>query len=308
MDDFAAITCYFNPCGYRNRERAYERFAAEMDRQGVQLWTIEAVLPDEKPFIESGPRVVHVTLPRNEWIWQKERLLNLLMKRIPASVTKIGWVDCDLLFENDQWPQLAIEALNTWPIIQLFDWVYWLGPDDEVIPMASGANRWACLASIAMYYPSRARDFRIGTPGFAWAARRSLLQRHGLYEYDISGGNDTLVAAASYGWADHPFVSNGTKAMEHDARNYIRKFFADVRGYVGYIPCPIRHLWHGSLKNRSYVGRRQTLGQYGFDPFRDVTDDTETGLLRWTQFANPELKKQLKNYFFSRREDDRETN
>ncbi|MCA9140818.1 MAG: hypothetical protein KDB00_28800 [Planctomycetales bacterium] len=303
-DDLAIITCYFNPCRYANRERGYLRFCQGLERQGVHAWTIEAVLPGEDPFVPAGPRVVHVRLPPDEWIWQKERLLNLLIDRLPAHFTKVGWVDCDLLFENDLWPRLASEALNTWPIIQLFDWVYWLGPNDEVLSFEGRADRRACLASIAMYYPDRARDFRIGTPGFAWAARRSLLKAHGLYEYDISGGNDALIATAIYGWSDHAFFLNGTKAMIHDAQNYCRRIFRDVRGYVGYIPCSIKHLWHGSLENRDYVGRRQLLQQTGYDPFRDIVVDETSNLLRWTEYANPQLKMQLRNYFFNRREDD----
>ncbi len=303
-DDLAIVTCYFNPCGYRNREVGYQRFANDLRQQGVEPWVIEASLPGCKPFVAVDDRVLHVTLPKHDWLWQKERLLNLLIKQLPRHLTKIAWVDCDLLFTNDQWPKLASEALDTWPVIQLFDFAFWLGPDDEIMNWQGKADRRASLASIAMHYPDRAKDFRIGSPGFAWASRRSLLEKHGLYENEITGGGDSMIATALYGWTDHHFILTGTQAMVHDGMNYVRAVHNDVKGFVGYIPNQIKHLWHGSYEARSYVDRRKQLQVLGLDPFRDLQHDPDTGLLRWTKHAAPELRKYVRGYFRSRKEDE----
>lgn len=302
-NNFAILTCFFNPCGYRNRQRCYERFASGVEQQGGSLWVIEATLPGQTRFICSGDQVWHVDFPQHDWIWQKERLLNLLIGRLPPDIDKIAWVDCDLLFHHDDWIDMARNALDTWPVIQLFDFVYWLGPDDEKLVLHGITDRWASLASVAAHYPDRASDFRLGTPGFAWAARREVLEKHGLYETDVTGGNDAIMAAGLYGWYHHQQVCLGNHAMRHDARNYMRGLHDEIRGYVGYIPCTASHLWHGAHSNRAYNKRRRTLGDHGFDPFRDLEDDQETGLLRWTEYATPELRAFVHGYFHSRRED-----
>ena len=299
---FAAITCYFNPCGYTNRERCFTRFAEGFARQHVPLWIIEAALPGHEYFVPESNQVIRIRLPEKDWLWQKERLLNLLIAGLPNSIEKVAWVDCDLLFRNDDWPILASEALNTWPVIQLFDFVYWLGPNDEITTW-EGIDRRASLASIATHYPDRAKDLRIGFPGIGWAARRDLLEKHGLYENDVTGGGDSVTAAALFGWKDLTHVNWGTKAMIHDGYNYVDAVYEDVRGYIGYIPCQISHLWHGSLADRSYVERRKKLAEFGFDPFRDLEYDSDTDLLRWTEWANQDLREYVKDYFYSRRED-----
>ncbi|MEM9368096.1 MAG: hypothetical protein AAGD07_19045 [Planctomycetota bacterium] len=303
-DDLAIVTCYFNPCGYRNREIGYARFVEGLARQGVSPWTMEATLPGQERFVPEGDRVFHVELPAHDWLWQKERLLNLLVQQLPGDISKVAWVDCDLLFTNDQWPRLTSQALDTWPVIQLFEFAFWLGPQDEILSWQGKADRRASLACLAMHYPDRAQDFRICTPGFAWAAQRSLLEKHGLYEFEVTGGGDTMISLALYGWLDHPFLHTGTRAMIHDGKNYARSLYQDVKGYVGYIPNHIKHLWHGSYESRNYVDRRLKLQELKLDPFRDLCYDNETKLLRWTEFANPQLREYVRSYFRSRREDD----
>ncbi len=139
--EIAAVTCYFNPCGYRNRQVAYHRFAEGLRRQGMPLWVIEATLPDQNPHLPPGPRTFHLRLPPHNWLWQKERLLNLLIHRLPPAVDRVCWIDCDVLFVNDDWPVLAEQALETWPVVQLFDFAFWLGPNDEVMFWDGPADR-----------------------------------------------------------------------------------------------------------------------------------------------------------------------
>src|SRR5688572_25463381 len=149
MSQFAAITCYFNPCGYRNRKIAYERFAAGLDKQHVPLWTIEAALDGDAFVIPENGRVVRVRFPAEGWLWQKERLLNILVRQLPPHIGKVAWIDCDLLFHNPQWGMLAEAALDTWPVVQLFDYAVWLGPNDEVLTWNGIADKRPSLASVA---------------------------------------------------------------------------------------------------------------------------------------------------------------
>ncbi len=302
-DDLAILTCYFNHCGYESRRKVFQRFAAGVRAQSNNLWVIEATLPGQAKLIPAGEQVIHRELPGGDWLWQKERLLNLLCRQLPRRITKVAWVDCDLLFDNPQWPQLVSAALDTWPVVQPFDFAHWLGPSDEPVLWQGITDRRACLASIAMHHPHRARQFRIGAPGYAWAARRSLIEKHGLYDAAIIGGGDAIMAAGMFGWADHDCIRGGTPGMAQHAVEYVQRLHGDVKGYVGYIPCGIRHLWHGNYEGRSYVTRRQGITDLGFDPSRDLEVTPQTGLYRWSEQASPELRSYVREYFHARQED-----
>jgi hypothetical protein len=286
-----------------NRKIAYERFAAGLEKQQVPLWTIEAALEGDDFTIPESDKIVRVRLPAEGWLWQKERLLNILLRQLPSQITKVAWIDCDLLFHHPQWRTLAEQALDTWSVVQLFDYALWLGPNDEVLTWNGVADKRPSLASVAYHFPDKGPNFRIGATGFAWAARRELLERHGFYEKDVTGGGDAAMAVAFYGWLDHWYIQHGTAGMQADAREYAKKFYSDVRGSVGYLPCSISHLWHGSLNDRAYLRRRERLGELGFDPRTDIEDDPQTGLLRWSESVNPELRSWVKSYFRDRRED-----
>ncbi len=303
MNDFAAITCYFNPCGYEARQRVYGRFAANLERQGVELWTIEASLPRKEFQVPEGQRVVRRTLPGDDWLWQKERLLNLLIAELPPRIQKIAWLDGDLLFQSDQWATMASQALDTWPVIQPFENACWLGPDEQPIPWPASADPLPSCGYMATHHPGDATNFRFGAVGLAWAARRELLQQHGLYEHDIAGGADALMALAFFGRQDHPFLNIGNAAMVRFGRAYIDRVYGGVRGFVGYSPGLVSHLWHGRFRDRQYWQRRRRLAQLGYDPARDIEEDPETGLLRWSPAASSELRAFLKSFFAARQED-----
>lgn len=303
-DDLAILTCYFNHCGYESRRSVFRRFADGVRAQSDGLWVIEATLPGQQRSLPPDEQVVHTELPGEDWLWQKERLLNILCQQLPRRFTKVAWVDCDLLFDNPHWPNLLSAALDTWPVVQPFDFVHWLGPSDEPTLWQGITSRRASLASIAMHYPHLARQFRIAAPGYAWAARRSLIEKHGLYDVAIVGGGDAVMVAGMFGWDDHQCLRTGTPGMIRHAREYAQRLHQDVKGYVGYIPCAVRHLWHGHYSGRAYVERRQRTIELGFDPYRDLDNVPDTGLLRWSDHASEELRRYLREYFHARQEDD----
>ena len=52
----------------------------------------------------------------NHLIWQKERLLKVLIERSDAD--KVAWGNSDLIFENDNWYRAAIALLDEFPAVQ----------------------------------------------------------------------------------------------------------------------------------------------------------------------------------------------
>lgn len=291
--DLAALTCYFNPCGYRSRRAHYERFAQGLASQGVPLFTAELAF-DDRPFVLNGPAGVQRFRSRHV-LWHKERLLNLLVRSLPERYDKIAWIDADLLFDNPDWPALAAATLERVPVAQLFDRAVHLGPDD--------APQWSVrgVAWGHRHRPRTARDFGRYHPGFAWAARRELLEAHGLLDHHVLGGADSVMACAMFGWWTHSMLAGLHPALRERTLDWARSFWRDVRGQVDHVPGRVRHLWHGERGDRRYNERREWLARFEFDPWFHLCDGA-AGLWEWRETAAP-LADRVRRYFHERRED-----
>src|SRR5688500_17208469 len=102
-----AITCYFNPVGYRRRLENYRTFR---QRLKVPLVTVELSL-DERFQLASGDADILVQLQNPSILWQKERLLNVALESLPDGCDKVAWLDCDIVFESYDWAERASRAL-----------------------------------------------------------------------------------------------------------------------------------------------------------------------------------------------------
>lgn len=116
--DLAVVTSYFNPCGYRLRREHYDRFAENLDRQGVPLFTVELTIRDRPAVLRQYPNVR--ILGSDQVLWHKERLLNLLIRSLPSRFDKVAWIDADVLLQDPDWPARLQEVLRRVPITQLF--------------------------------------------------------------------------------------------------------------------------------------------------------------------------------------------
>jgi hypothetical protein len=147
---------------------------------------------------------------------------------------------------------------------------------------------------------SLARYDEHGHTGFAWAARRSLLDRHGLYDANLLGTGDTDIAHAMFGNRDYWGLRRlGSRARTHLDR-WATPFAADVGGSVAHVDGVVTHLWHGSPHDRLYDRLLDVLAE--FDPDRDLEVDPPSGLYRWAA-ASDVLQEWSRGYFAERREE-----
>ena len=289
------ITSYFNPCGFERRRTNYDRFAQGLASQGVELWTIELSF-DGRFELPEGPRRFRVRGASRNLMWQKERLLTILLEQLPRDVDKVAWVDCDVVFENQDWARVTSEVLERVVVAQLFDEVVFLGPDYAPSVWGRSATQRGVIASNVW-------KFGDAHPGFAWAARRSLLDRHGFVSDQIGGSGDAVMAIAWMGAFDHGQLSRYGDEMRRVILEWAKPVYEEVQGRVGYVPGRIRHLWHGSYDDRRYDDRLRALRAAGFDPRRHIAVDVRTGLYAWTDQAPRTLRTLMGDYFRDRRED-----
>jgi len=140
------------------------------------------------------------------------------------------------------------------------------------------------------------RDKGIVHTGYAWAAKRSFLEKHGLFDRSIIGGNDVLMTAAYCGWKKHPYFRHLTPKFMNFYSKWATKVLEDTGGAVGYIGSDITHLWHGYKVDRNYIGRIKLMND--LNPETDIEID-EAGCWKWIT-NKPDLHKGVEDYMRSR--------
>jgi len=312
-----AVTSYYNPNGYRRRRLNYKVFR---DRLELPLLAIEWS-PAGQFELSPGDADILIQIGGGDVMWQKERLLNLAIERLPDNCQCVAWIDCDVVFERPGWARRAMRAMNDAPIVQLFDRVAHLLPVAEEsvrhgISWAQPQVDFEIIGAVRAYreHPrwctggGEIPAFSVGTrgirpaPGFAWAARRELLASHPLLDIWVIGGGDAAFAYAALRETDH-VIERHVLAPAHRAAYLERaQALADAaRGRVGHLEERIFHLWHGDLDDREYRRRHEILRAYDYDPARHLKR-APSGAWAWDQAPGP-LRSELADYFRRRRED-----
>ncbi|MCW5978537.1 MAG: hypothetical protein KIT09_10690 [Bryobacteraceae bacterium] len=303
MSRLWAITSYFNPAGYRRKLPNYREF-----RNGLAV-PLAAVELSHSGRFELGPgdADILVQLRGGDVMWQKERLLNIAADHLPDECGYVAWLDCDVVFSRSDWAWAAMRELERAGVCQLYRSVYHLAPDAASISREASILRHDSLGyafANGLNGPGGAGangSERVFKRGHAWAARRETLAGHGLYDRNVVGGGDSLLAHAAKGRAEEVIARHGmTAAHADDYRRWAERFRAAVNG-IGYIEGDIFHLWHGNLERRRYQERLQILSSCGYDPAADIALDAE-GCWRWSS-PKPDMHRMVKEYFACRQED-----
>jgi hypothetical protein len=302
--NFCAITCLFNPGGYRTKTDNLARFRAGLAAQGVPCRVIECAFDDAAFELPAAPGTLQVRA--SDVMWQKERLLNLAIRSLPPEITKVAWLDGDILFGNPHWARETCTRLERHAVVQPFASVVRLPRGHAAF--AGEGQQWEGFAAVHARDPRvlRRGDFdRHGHSGFAWAARREWIEEHGLYDACVAGSGDHMMA--------HAFAGDTESACLDrilGRRNPHREYFADwgarvrpaIRESMDFAPGAIYHLWHGEMANRRYVLRNRELADFGFDPARDLRVGA-SGCWEWTE-AGGRMRPWARDYFGHRREDE----
>lgn len=293
----AAVTCLFGVRDNAQQLANYCRCAANLAARGIDLWTVEACYPWQQSVVTSRQRIA---VEIRDYLWHKERLLQIGIRQLPDQYDAVLVLDADLLFELTDIRDRIEQVLSKYVICQPWSDAVYLdesnrplcGPLDIRKCPSVNLGRWMSevpqfLRRSAAVVNFNQRTFVRAHPGLAWAARREWFSRVGLYEYSLGGNGDETLAEGCWGVADQTARANYSAAHWADVLLWIALCFNEVRGKVGCVPGNVHHLWHGSVKSRAYRERELTLVEHGFDPRRHVLD-TPGQALQWSPEA-PEL-------------------
>ncbi|HWY52276.1 MAG TPA: hypothetical protein VNW72_12410 [Chthoniobacterales bacterium] len=282
----AVITCHFNPQGYGQSRRNFLRFLRQMRSRGVPLFVAELAFGEANFVTNFAPDVLQVRTDSDQVLWYKENLLNLVEQIVPSIFDAMAWIDADVWFERPDWFEATETALEQYPVVQM---------GDSIVRTCFDGTNGTIQQTAAVVGGLGQGEHH---PGMAWAARRSLWTRGGgLYEHAIIGGGDAAVAGAwfpradDFKWLRYRDLPDGVKRLRD---------WKERRGQCGCVSGRIWHEWHGADEHRQY-GERIVL-QSLLDIHRDLRKRTD-GLLQWTMEAAPELRREVREYFQSRKED-----
>lgn len=266
----------------------YNRFKAQIPKE--DLFVIELSFFD-LPFFAKESRIKLRGGGKNV-LWQKERLMNIILETIPKEYANIAWVDADILFRNKDFIRDINLKLRDHSVIQLFKKANWLEQGGVI------GQEWETIIFN--------NDTRTHHPGFGWAARREEIEKIKFFDYHITGNGDvfiySLLSGTRSGWSK-TFLS--LPGVGYYANKYIEKAKKYLKSDVSYLDDEIDHLYHGDYKNRLYNERHIILEKGHFDPVEHLRISS-SGLFEWN-LKSDEAKKihrDIYNYLKLRKEYD----
>src|ERR1700682_396499 len=109
-----AITAYFDPFGIGHRRDVFRRFRRHL---GVPLLAVELGFNNH---FDLGPEDAEILIRvrGGSVLWQKERLLNLAVRALPAHVEGVVWTDSDVVFLREDWATAVQRRLQDFEMVQ----------------------------------------------------------------------------------------------------------------------------------------------------------------------------------------------
>jgi hypothetical protein len=280
-------------------------------KQNLKLITIELSINNSPFVLKKEMSDILVQVKSNSVLWHKEQLLNIAIGHLPEDCDKICWLDCDLIFENDNWVnELSTKLDGPFVFVQPFEIITNLNEDHTI--------GYSTLA----YSNAINKENKKGTVGFGWAAKLDFIKSlGGFYPFNIIGGGDKFVQiilkAANYinsrsidELSKHDNMSRFNDAHKKHFISYLKVLHSFSPSFlktintksVSFIKGTVFHLWHGNTRDRQYSARHDILKIHLFDPTKHIYFNTDN-CLEWTDNAPIKLKKAVKKYFKTRNED-----
>ena len=293
MKKLAVITTYFNYSKSKLVKFAYERFADNLKKQGVDLYTVELAFEDDNFQLPKSHNTFR--LRSNSILWHKEARFNYALERLPKDVTSVAWLDADIIIHNNNWAHEVNEILDTFNIVQIGGLYRFLTQKGDVDHVRETAVK------VLVESPTAIKKKQLHV-GLAWAGRRDVLDKIKFFDYDIVGGNDTIMFASCVSgpnnfianWLIDKVIAKNSPPLLAKIKEYHKKCWDVVRGKVSYLPVTVDHIFHSAYENRQYVTRYDCIK--GFDPEIDLIRE-KNGLFSW---SNKNFESKMKSYFITK--------
>lgn len=298
------ISCFFNPQNSPYRIKAFNIFYDKIKHLNHRI--IECIIGDSDPQLPENENIKRVYT--DTLLWHKESLLNNIISELPKEYKYIFWVDADLIFTNPKWLYSGAKFLKNCNILQPFEYCIHLERDEikpsfditkaksEVFNIRdkSSIRLWRSFsANYETTKLSNSRNYDIhGHVGFAWAAKREILEKVPLYDKALVGGADHIMAHAAAGHIPNFCIQRSFTDDINDINEWSKEFFNETKGQIGFVEGDIYHIWHGDLDKRNYLKRIVDFTKKS----KGLQKKDSNGLF----IANEECESYTKQYFKER--------
>ena len=311
METLHVVACVSNPLRWRSRiVLARAAIADWLKSPAVHVTVVECAFGDRPHELADlvGPRLTHVPVRATTMAWNKECLMNIGIARLPADAAKVATLDADVHFRRPSWATDTLAALDLYPVVQPWSTAYDLGPSGEHVALHhSFASLWHAGKPVV---PTNQGKFATGPngvyayphPGFAWAWKRSILDRiGGLFELGGMGAGDHHMACGMLGMHHrslHPQIGASYRAT---VAAWSERATREVNGKLGFVHGTIEHSFHGRKVDRQYWPRWKMFTEHAFCPVADLKKNSY-GVI---EFAGnkPNLERAFDRYLRAREED-----
>jgi hypothetical protein len=278
------VSCFFNPQNSPYRLSAFQHFYEQIKHLNHHI--VECVIGDTKPQLQAYRNIK--TVYTKNLLWHKESLLNNIIAELPSKFKYIFWVDADVLFTNLDWMVEGVEELQLSNIIQPFEYCVHLKKDENnpsfnldtlkstFLPNQLNDKVWRsfCANFVTNHLWKDEVYNNHGHVGFAWGARRSVLDTLPLYDKALIGGADHIIAHAAAGQIPHSCITKAFTDNLDEVNEWSTRFYKVVEGKIGYVKGDLYHLWHGDIENREYLKRIQDFTA----KTKEIVEKDENGL------------------------------
>lgn len=296
------ITPVFNTPRFRTIWKLYNEFAHYVLDSGARLVTIEYALGEREYAVQTPINDNHIIINvRGESeLWLKENLVNIALSRIPETVKYVAIIDSDIRFMRTDWVGEAIQQLQHYNVIQMFEVAQDLDTNSFPYQFNTGfVKDWKEYGFVNMQFSQFKKiptikvpsvqslknlqnpycddcqdgELRVNRfhPGFAWAYRRETLDKlGGMIDTGILGSGDSHMATSFVGKSMetvHPKMNDDYKRV---IREWEKRAIQHVNYNIGYMQGSITHAFHGSKKFRKYGSRWEILVKHQYSPITDI--------------------------------------
>jgi hypothetical protein len=282
------IACYFNPQGNPYRLTAFNKFYDSIKHLNHRI--VECVIGDAKAELPETEFVTKVHTPN--LLWHKESLLNKIISELPEEYKYVFWLDTDVIFTNKNWLVEGVESLQTNKILQPFEYCIHLD-QDQTEPTFNVEVERAYVGDPKTRHPKMWRSFsanhntssslscdvnydKHGHVGFAWGARREILDEMPLYDKALIGGADHVMCHAAAGQIGHSCITKAFTENMNEINEWSTNFYKIIQGKIGYVKGELYHIWHGDLGKRQYLKRIQDFSS----TLNEINEKDENGLYK----------------------------
>jgi hypothetical protein len=281
------VACYYNPTNNPYRLIAFNKFYESIKHLNHRI--VECVIGDSEAQLPKSEFIS--TVSTNTTLWHKEALLNGLISKLPSNFKYVLWVDADVIFTNRNWMVDAVAELQPSKnrMVQLFEYCVHLDQDefepsfnfewhkaDVANPKLRHEKLWRSFGAnyVTTDYSDDLNYDRHGHVGFAWGARRSVLEAMPLYDKALIGGADHIMAHAAAGHIDHNCIRKSFTDDIDAINEWSEDFRRVIGGRLGYVKGDLYHIWHGDVAKRQYLKRIQDFTATA----KEITEKDENGL------------------------------